>query len=373
MVTIVSRPTSRATRNGGQLRRNVEHADRRCPLPLASGFAYERLYCRQGASARSMDTPVLLCVFNRPRRRRRQWTACGPFGRPGSTSPPMARARATQPMANAVPRYAGSSPAVDWPCQVHTLFRERNLGCKLVGRRRDQLVLRERRGRPHPRGRYRRRSRRSSLCAELLARYRDDKRIGIISGCNFTPGGRGHIPGQLHLRAEHQPMGMGDLAPRLEASRPRHERLERSSQRCVPAARIMMRPGPRSRRGNGTSTTPWIATSTPGTIRWLTAVWRHGLISIDPGGQSDRQRRHGRSRTPRIRPPRKAQCVVDSPTRPLLFPLHHPAEVKLHPTADAIIDREVFTITPARSMHIFAKIQFRKVRRFLSGLQARSP
>ncbi len=66
----------------------------------------------------------------------------------------------------------------------------------------------------------------------------------------------------------------------------------------------------------------------------------------------------------------KAQCLIDSPPRPMAFPLRHPSEVTLHPTADAILDRDVFGISAPRSLHIFAKMQLRKVRHFFTGKYA---
>jgi hypothetical protein len=74
---------------------------------------------------------------------------------------------------------------VDWPCEVRTLFRERNLGCRhavnsaitwFFDQEPEGIILED-----------------DCLpsqsfflyCAELLRRFRDDERIMSITGCNF--------------------------------------------------------------------------------------------------------------------------------------------------------------------------------------------
>jgi hypothetical protein len=76
---------------------------------------------------------------------------------------------------------------VDWPCEVRTNYSETNLGC---GRRvssgldwvfaqEPEAIVFEDDCLPDPTF--------FRFCAELLARYRDDPRVGMISGCNFQP------------------------------------------------------------------------------------------------------------------------------------------------------------------------------------------
>lgn len=77
--------------------------------------------------------------------------------------------------------------AIDWPCQVHTLFQESNLGC---GRgvstaitwffsQVEEGIILEDDVLPDPTF--------FPFCAELLDRYRLDPRVFAISGCNFAP------------------------------------------------------------------------------------------------------------------------------------------------------------------------------------------
>lgn len=76
--------------------------------------------------------------------------------------------------------------AVDWPCEVHTLFREHNLGCKqgvaqgitwFFEHEPEGIVL-EDDVLPLP-GFF-------AYCEDLLARYRHEERVAAISGCNLA-------------------------------------------------------------------------------------------------------------------------------------------------------------------------------------------
>jgi len=77
---------------------------------------------------------------------------------------------------------------VDWDCELKTLFREENLGCKLAVSSAitwffenvEQGIILEDDCLPDPSF--------FPYCEELLDKYRDDTRIGHISGNNFLPG-----------------------------------------------------------------------------------------------------------------------------------------------------------------------------------------
>ena len=74
---------------------------------------------------------------------------------------------------------------VDWPCEVSRLIRQDNLGCKIaVSSAIDWFFSQESEGiileddcLPHPDF--------FPYCDELLERYRDDERVGLISGTSF--------------------------------------------------------------------------------------------------------------------------------------------------------------------------------------------
>lgn len=76
---------------------------------------------------------------------------------------------------------------VDWDCEVHTLFRNNNIGLKQAVSSAitwffehvEAGIILEDDCVPHPTF--------FPYCAELLERYRDDKRVMVVSGSNFQP------------------------------------------------------------------------------------------------------------------------------------------------------------------------------------------
>lgn len=79
---------------------------------------------------------------------------------------------------------------VNWDCEVHTLFRDENLGCKQAVSSAitwffdhvEAGIILEDDCVPHPTF--------FPYCAELLQRYQNDERVMAISGDNFQPSGR---------------------------------------------------------------------------------------------------------------------------------------------------------------------------------------
>jgi len=75
---------------------------------------------------------------------------------------------------------------IDWDCEVKTLFRDKNLGCKIAVseaitwffNNEEQGIILEDDCLPDQSFFY--------FCEELLEKYKDDDRIGIISGDNFN-------------------------------------------------------------------------------------------------------------------------------------------------------------------------------------------
>jgi hypothetical protein len=135
-----------------------------------------------------MRSPLLFLVFNRPEPTVRVFEAIR------AARPPRLYVAADGPRAGrageaercALTRQVAT--AVDWDCQVQTLFREQNLGCKqAVSRAIDWFFEQEEEGiileddcLPVPSF--------FRFCEELLERYRTDQRVGMISGDNFQFG-----------------------------------------------------------------------------------------------------------------------------------------------------------------------------------------
>jgi hypothetical protein len=131
-----------------------------------------------------MNTPVALIVFNRP----------------DSTAQVFAAIRAAQPpqlfIISDGPRadrpedlekcqaVRAIVDQVDWPCDVQTNYAEKNMGCKYrvasgldwVFSLVEEAIILEDDCLPHPSF--------FTYCESLLEKYRDDRRIGIISGHN---------------------------------------------------------------------------------------------------------------------------------------------------------------------------------------------
>jgi hypothetical protein len=137
----------------------------------------------------ALQTPVLLLAFSRPDTTRRVlerirdaapvrfYVACDAArnGRPAEAEKVEAvRALITE--------------LVDWPCEVRTLYRDQNLGCKLaVSGALDWFFAHEEMGiileddcLPDPSF--------FGYCESLLHRFKDDERIFMISGNNFQRG-----------------------------------------------------------------------------------------------------------------------------------------------------------------------------------------
>jgi hypothetical protein len=135
-----------------------------------------------------LRTPVALLIFNRPDTTERVFKAIaqaqplkllvvadGPRdGRPGeATLCEQTRAVITQ---------------VDWPCQVITNFADNNMGCKLrvasgidwIFEQVEEAIILEDDCLPDPSF--------FRFCDEMLERYRDNERVGMVSGGNLQFG-----------------------------------------------------------------------------------------------------------------------------------------------------------------------------------------
>ena len=135
-----------------------------------------------------LKTPVAFIIFNRPDTTERV------FAEIVKAKPPKLLVVGDGPRANREGDAAKVAAAraitkrVDWPCEVLTNFSEVNLGCKVrvssgldwVFEQVPEAIILEDDCLPHQTF--------FRFCEELLERYRDDQRIGMISGDNFQFG-----------------------------------------------------------------------------------------------------------------------------------------------------------------------------------------
>jgi hypothetical protein len=133
----------------------------------------------------SLDVPVVFVIFNRPAHTERVFAAIAQ-AKPGELHIVADGPRADHP--EDPERCAAARKIVervDWPCQVHKLFAEKNMGVDPrvhsgvteVFAASERAIVLEDDCVPHPSF--------FPYCAELLERYRDDERIMTISGSNY--------------------------------------------------------------------------------------------------------------------------------------------------------------------------------------------
>ena len=133
-----------------------------------------------------METAVLFLVFNRPDTTAQVFEAIR-RARPPRLYVAADAARAGRPdEADNVTRVREISTKVDWPCELKTLFRDENLGCKYAvssaitwffGLEEEGIILED-----------------DCLpsqsffwfCEEMLCRYRNDQAVMVITGTNIT-------------------------------------------------------------------------------------------------------------------------------------------------------------------------------------------
>lgn len=132
-----------------------------------------------------LDVPVLFLVFNRPSQTERVFARIRD-ARPRRLFVAADGPRADRPNERDLTEAArAAATAVDWECEVRTLFRDRNLGCRAAvaeavtwffGQVPHGIVLEDD---CLPSSSF------FPYCEELLARYADEPRIWHITGCNF--------------------------------------------------------------------------------------------------------------------------------------------------------------------------------------------
>lgn len=137
-----------------------------------------------------LTTPVAFIIFNRPDTTERV------FAEIAKAKPPkllvVADGARTNKIGEAekVAATRAISQRVDWDCEVLTNYSEVNLGCKVrvssgidwVFEQVEEAIILEDDCLPDPTF--------FRFCQEMLERYRDDQRIGMISGDNFQFGHR---------------------------------------------------------------------------------------------------------------------------------------------------------------------------------------
>jgi len=134
-----------------------------------------------------LETPILFLVFNRPDTTQKVFDAIRQqkpkylyVAADGARKHKLGEAEVCQQVRDII--------KVDWDCELKTLFRDKNLGCKMAVSSAitwffehvEQGIILEDDCLPDPSF--------FPFCEELLEKYKDDMRIGQISGNNFLHG-----------------------------------------------------------------------------------------------------------------------------------------------------------------------------------------
>lgn len=136
-----------------------------------------------------MRSPILFLVFNRPNPTRQVFEAIRAAKPPKlyvAADGPRPNREGEQERCEEVRRIA---TAIDWDCEIKTLFRDKNLGCKIgVSSGIDWFFENEQQGiiledDCLPAKSF------FLFCDEMLDRYKDDTRVWQISGSTFFPQG----------------------------------------------------------------------------------------------------------------------------------------------------------------------------------------
>ena len=293
-----------------------------------------------------IHSPVLFLVFNRPDTTRRVFEAIRAARPPrlyvAADGPRVSRADEAQRCA----QVREIATSVDWPCEVKTLFRADNLGCRrAVSSAIDWFFEEEPEGivleddvLPLP-GFF-------AYCDELLARHREDPRVVAISGSNLIS--NRFVPHHSYFFSRHN-----------------HIWGWASWRRAWCHYDVAMRDWPHWRNEGGLARVAngdrhfqdyWQAifdATYRGEIdtwdyQWTFACWRMGGVAVLPAFNQTSNLGFGADATHTTA--EVPDCVRESQPRPLIFPLRHPDQVASIPEADRMIDRRVFGIGPVRTL-----------------------
>ena len=287
-----------------------------------------------------MKSAVLFLVFNRPATTQQVFEAIR------AAKPPKLYVAADGPRedrrdeADRCAEVRRIATDVDWPCEVSTLFRDRNLGCKMgvsgginwFFENEEEGVILEDDVLPMPSF--------FGYCDELLERYRYDDRVAMISGCNLISSR--YTPNESYF-----------------FSRINHIWGWASWRRVWKHYDAAMNAWPEWRDQNGLVDfsegdslfeSYWrnkFNAAHSGQVdtwdyQWTFTCWRLGALTALPARNQTRNLGFGSDAThlATVTP----DYVVKSISQLLEFPLDHPSEVCRDKAADALIDAGAFGI-----------------------------
>jgi hypothetical protein len=250
--------------------------------------------------------------------------------------------------------------AIDWECEVKTLFRDKNLGCKnAIADAIDWFFANEEEGiileddvLPAPSF--------FPFCEEMLERYRNDERIGSIAGCNmaaeFVQPDESYffsiynkIWGWATWRRAwalydrdikdwpewHQQKGLQTLNAGLSFESYWHYQFEKMYHQKVDT---------------------W-------DFQWLYTSWKHNLLTVVPSINLVENLGFDERATHTYRGP--APTCLNNENKTLAFPLIHPQQVAARQDIDRILDVKAFTV---RQLNLSKRIRFHLLGRWTNSV-----
>jgi len=290
-----------------------------------------------------LTTPIAFIIFNRPDTTARVFEAIA-----------KARPRKLLVIADgARPHRAGEAERcaqtravvdrVDWDCEVLTQYSDTNLGCKVrvssgldwVFEQVPEAIILEDDCLPDPSF--------FQFCQEMLERYRDDPRIGMISGDNFQSGQRRgsasyyfsrypHIWGWATWRRAWQHYD-------VSAARWPELRERGGLEALIPTAQERA-------FWAGCFEGVFDARIDTWDYQWILTLWAQGMLSVLPAVNLISNIGFGAGATHT----RGASIYAEMPVARLDFPLRHPVLVWPHAQADAYTSSTMYSRSLARTV-----------------------
>lgn len=311
-----------------------------------------------------MKSAVLFLIFNRPE------TTIQVFERIRAARPPKLYISADGPRANRPGEFDRCEQArkialnVDWPCEVKTLFRESNLGCKMgVASGIDWFFQNESEGiileddvLPLPSF--------FNFCDEMLERYRHDLSIGMITGSNLVSK---RVDTQSSYFVSHVPLIWGwatwarawkKYDVRMTAW-PQWSQSEQITNTFHKDALVTSywRDALNRVYQNGMDTWDY---------QWLFACWQAGMYSIIPAQNLTDNLGYGVEATHTSM--HKPDCLVESVPQDLSWPLIHPQNL----SPDWKVDRMMFERIHGVNWVGYIRRQLRPLRKFFNSLSGKT-
>lgn len=307
-----------------------------------------------------MKSPVLFLIFNRPE------TTIRVFEKIRAARPPKLYISADGPRSNRPGELERCEEArkialgVDWPCEVKTLFRESNLGCKMgVASGIDWFFQNEEEGiileddvLPMPSF--------FTFCDEMLKRYRNDPTIGMITGSNLVSK---KLKNDASFFVSHVPLIWGWATWRrawqnYDVSMKNWPQWSRSDKitKCFQGDQLVTsywRDALDRVYQNGMDTWDY---------QWLFACWQAGMYSIIPAQNLTDNLGYGAEATHTSM--HKPDCLVESVPQDLTWPLEYP---KVH-TPDWKIDRMMFERIHGVTIKGYVRRQLRPLRKIFNAI-----